>query len=312
MDALSQLLSLSRMSVQMDAHCLLAGKYAVAHETSAPGEAPFHLVLAGKCRVRSVTGWTDLNAGDFLLLPHGDAHDVLPPRSVQSKTSRPVHRLRLSQDSTLPIKGNVRSPSNADLDLLCGRFICAYGAGSMLLRALPPRVHVNLQDMASGELLGSLIALLQREATLAQAGALAVVNALGQAILTFALRHHGVDGSAPPGLLTIMADRRLGSSVSAVLQDSSRDWTIASLGEKVSMSRATYARQFRAKAGMGVSEFLLTVRMMRACDLIQHTDRGLAEIGQAVGYASEAAFGKAFQKIVGETPGRWRRKQKSV
>jgi len=201
----------------MDVHCLLAGKYAVAHETSAPGEARFHLVLAGKCRVRSVTGWTDLNAGDFLLLPHGDAHDVLPPRSVQSKTSRPVHRLRLSQDSTLPIKGNVRSPSNADLDLLCGRFICAYGAGSMLLRALPPRVHVNLQDMASGELLGSLIALLQREATLAQAGALAVVNALGQAILTFALRHHGVDESAPPGLLTIMADRLVGQRGAARL-----------------------------------------------------------------------------------------------
>jgi len=31
-----------------------------------------------------------------------------------------------------------------------------------------------------------------------------------------------------------------------------------------------------------------------------------------VGYASVTAFGKAFQKIVGETPGRWRRKQKSV
>ena len=312
MDALSQLLSLSRMSVRMDVHCLLAGKYAVAHERLTPGEAPFHLVLAGKCRVRTASGWTELNAGDFLLLPHGDAHDVLPPRSAQSKASRPVRRLRSRQDSTLPIKGNVRNAASADLDLLCGRFVCAYGAGSMLLRALPSAVHVNLQNMAGGELLGSLIALLQREATLAQAGALAVVNALGQAILTFALRHHGVDERAPPGLLTIMADRRLGSSVRAVLQDLSRDWTIASLGEKVSMSRATYARQFQAKAGMGVGEFLLTVRMMRACDLIQHTDRGLAEIGQTVGYESEAAFGKAFQKVVGETPGRWRRSQKKA
>ena len=33
----------------------------------------------------------------------------------------------------------------------------------------------------------------------------------------------------------------------------------------------------------------------------------LGDIAEAVGYRSEAAFGKAFHKALGETPGRWRR-----
>lgn len=262
--------------------------------------------------MRTASGWTVLKAGDFLLLPHGDWHDVVPRRPMRTKANRPVRSLRSGRDRTLPIKGNVSKPSDAELDLLCGRFVSAHEAGSLLLRALPALVHVNLQDVAEGNLLGALIALLRQEATLPQAGALAVVNALGQAVLTFALRHFGLNERAPAGVLAVMADRRLGPSIQAMLRDLSLDWTIASLGQKVSMSRATYARRFQAKAGMSVGEFLLTVRMMQACDLIQHTDRGLAQIGQAVGYESEAAFGKAFRQIVGETPGRWRRRRKAV
>lgn len=312
MDALSRLLILGRMNVHLDLHCLLSGNYAVPHEPLTFGEAPFHLVLAGECRVRTASGWTELKEGDFLLLPHGDSHEVVPRRSPRSMPSRPVRSLRLGRNSTLPVKGNVGKPSEAELDLLCGRFVSAHGAGSVLLRALPVVVHANLRNAASGDLLNSLITLLRQEATLPQAGALAVVNALGQAVLTFALRHFGANERAPPGLLAIMADARLGPSIRAMLQDLSEDWTIASLGRKVSMSRATYARRFQAKAGMSVGEFLLTIRMMQACDLIRHTDRGLAEIGQTVGYESEAAFGKAFRQIVGETPGRWRRMQKAV
>ena len=312
MDALSQLLTVGRMNVHVDLHCLLSGKYTVPHEQLSGGEAPFHLVLSGECRVRTAAGWTELKTGDFLLLPHGDPHDVVSAGFVRSKTSRPVRNLRSSTNATLPIKGNVGKPSEADLDLLCGRFVSLHGAGFMLLRTLPASVHVNLQNAAGGDLFGALIALLRQEATLPRAGALAVVNALGQAILTLALRHYGVNQDAPPGLLTVMADRRLGPSIRAMLLDLSQDWTIASLGRKISMSRATYARRFREKAGMPVGEFLLTLRMMQACDLMQHTDRGLAEIGQTVGYESEAAFGKAFRQLMGQTPGRWRRMQRTL
>ena len=33
----------------------------------------------------------------------------------------------------------------------------------------------------------------------------------------------------------------------------------------------------------------------------------VADIAQAVGYAAEASFATAFRRVMGETPGRWRR-----
>jgi AraC family transcriptional activator of mtrCDE len=73
------------------------------------------------------------------------------------------------------------------------------------------------------------------------------------------------------------------------------------------MSRATYARHFNERAGMTVMDFLTRIRMTIACDLLRRTQRSVAEIGEAVGYQSEAAFGKAFAQSVGVTPGRYRR-----
>jgi AraC family transcriptional activator of mtrCDE len=58
---------------------------------------------------------------------------------------------------------------------------------------------------------------------------------------------------------------------------------------------------------MTVMDFLTRIRMTIACDLLRRTQRSVAEIGETVGYQSEAAFGKAFAQSVGVTPGRYRR-----
>lgn len=54
-------------------------------------------------------------------------------------------------------------------------------------------------------------------------------------------------------------------------------------------------------------DFLTQIRMSIACDLLRRTQRSAAEIGEAVGYQSKAAFGKAFAQSVGVTPGPYRR-----
>ena len=59
-------------------------------------------------------------------------------------------------------------------------------------------------------------------------------------------------------------------------------------------------------AGMGVGAFLLRLRMLKACALLRQTSQRAGEIGLAVGYQSEAAFGKAFRQFSGLAPGRYR------
>jgi AraC family transcriptional activator of mtrCDE len=166
---------------------------------------------------------------------------------------------------------------------------------------------VSLGSVQTLGALQTVIALMRTEAEQRQPGALAIVTALSHALFAMALRVHGEQNASTAGVLALLADARLGASVQGMLSAPERAWTIAELGERAAMSRATYARHFNERAGMTVMDFLTQIRMTIACDLLLRTQRSAAEIGEAVGYQSEAAFGKAFQQSVGATPGRYRR-----
>ncbi|KUY86012.1 AraC family transcriptional regulator [Burkholderia sp. RF4-BP95] len=315
MDALSQLLSLGRSHVELDVRCLLDGPFAMPHDPLPPGEAAFHLLLSGTCQLRTADGRTlRLSDGDFVLLPAGDAHDLSDVEGGGVRSAASLREPGTAGGAVLPVKSNrdPAAPADAGVDLLCGRFIYARGAGDLLMRTLPRVLHVGLREASGPASLQLLTSVLRAEASNAQPGARAIVNALGQALLAYALRAYGRDARVPAGWLALAADARLGPSVQAVLQAPAQSWTVESLGAASAMSRATYARHFRAKAGMSVGAFVARIRMMHACALLQDTQRGQAEIGQAVGYQSEAAFGKAFRAVLGTTPGRWRRAQRGT
>ncbi|VWB28426.1 AraC family transcriptional regulator [Burkholderia lata] len=315
MDALSQLLSLGRSHVELDVRCLLDGPFAMPHDPLPSGEAAFHLVLAGTCRMRTADGRTlQLADGDFVLLPAGGAHDLLDSGGGQSRPVAALREQRAGGGAVLPVKSNLdpAEPGSASVDLLCGRFVYARGAGELLMRTLPHVLHVGLREASGFAPLQLLTSVLRTEASNGQPGAGAIVNALGQALLAYALRAYARGARVPSGWLALAADARLGPSVQAVLQAPEKPWTVESLGDASAMSRATYARHFRERAGMSVGAFVAQIRMMHACALLQDTQRGQAEIGQAVGYQSEAAFGKAFRAVLGTTPGRWRRAQRGM
>ncbi|AOK15802.1 AraC family transcriptional regulator [Burkholderia cepacia] len=307
MDALSQLLSLGRSRVELDVRCLLGGPFAMPHDPLPPGEAAFHLVLAGQCRLRTADGRAlQLADGDFVLLPAGGAHEI-HDATAGPAAAMPMRELAAAGGAVLPVKCNTGAPDRASVDLLCGRFVYARGAGELLMRALPDLLHVGLREASGFAPLQLLTSVLRTEASHGQPGAGAIVNALGQALLAYALRAYGRGARVPSGWLALAADARLGPSIQAVMQAPAQPWTVESLGDASAMSRATYARHFRERAGMSVGAFVAQIRMMHACALLQDTQRGQAEIGQAVGYQSEAAFGKAFRAVLGTTPGRWRR-----
>ncbi|RQT21849.1 cupin domain-containing protein, partial [Burkholderia cepacia] len=232
MDALSQLLSLGRSHVELDVRCLLGGPFAMPHDPLPPGEAAFHLVLAGTCRLHTAEGRTlQLADGDFVLLPAGGAHELL---DAGAGRSRPLAALREhgAGGAVLPVKSNLDStePGGASVDLLCGRFVYARGAGELLMRTLPHVLHVGLREESGFAPLQLLTSVLRTEASNGQPGAGAIVNALGQALLAYALRAYGRGARVPSGWLALAADARLGPSVQAVLQAPEKPWTVESLG----------------------------------------------------------------------------------
>ncbi|MCA3832094.1 MAG: cupin domain-containing protein, partial [Burkholderia sp.] len=238
MDALSQLLSLGRSHVELDVRCLLDGPFAMPHDPLPPGEAAFHLVLTGTCRLRTADGRTlQLAEGDFVLLPAGGAHDLLDTGSGRSQPIVPLRDSGAGDGAVLPVKSNLdpAGPGGASVDLLCGRFVYARGAGELLMRTLPPVLHVGLREASGFAPLQLLTSVLRTEASNVQPGAGAIVNALGQALLAYALRAYGRGARVPSGWLALAADARLGPSVQAVLQAPEQPWTVESLGAAAAM-----------------------------------------------------------------------------
>jgi len=53
--------------------------------------------------------------------------------------------------------------------------------------------------------------------------------------------------------------------------------------------------------------YLAQRRMQVAMLKLRATAASLAQVAETVGYESEAAFSRAFKKVVGVAPGAWRR-----
>ena len=67
----------------------------------------------------------------------------------------------------LPVKSNLdpAEPGGASVDLLCGRFVYARGAGELLMRTLPHVLHVGLREASGFAPLQLLTSVLRTEAS---------------------------------------------------------------------------------------------------------------------------------------------------
>ena len=72
------------------------------------------------------------------------------------------------------------------------------------------------------------------------------------------------------------------------------------------MSRAALAKRFVELVGQSPIQYLAGWRMHLARDLLRESTLGLGEIAGRVGYESEAAFNRAFRRLVGSPPATWR------
>ncbi len=84
-------------------------------------------------------------------------------------------------------------------------------------------------------------------------------------------------------------------------------WTLESVATKIGMSRAAFAKRFKELVGQPMFEYLTSLRMQRAKELLQETRLPLYEVAAQVGYESDLAFTKTFKKHVGTTPTRYRK-----
>lgn len=297
MDTVSRLIRLARPEGSVDVRCLLAGRFTLDNPASRPGEAPFHLLLEGQCAVAYGDRTIQLCAGDVVLFPHGGAHRVLVEHDAE-----PVEMVENPGVAFPTLRSH---GTGAEVDLFCGHYSLAPGAGELLFRTLPEPLHVSFGADADDPV-RMLSTLMRREAQANGPGTAAIVSSLCDALLAMVLRSSPQRRVSNDVLWTAVDDEAVLEVIDAVLHEPGRDWTIAAFADRAAMSRATFIRHFSHATGMAVGEFLTRLRMVIAADMLADGERSVSAIAAAVGYRSESAFGRAFRLATATTPARFR------
>jgi transcriptional regulator GlxA family with amidase domain len=77
------------------------------------------------------------------------------------------------------------------------------------------------------------------------------------------------------------------------------------------MSRSSFSARFRAVTGSSPITYLTRVRLGQAAGSLAVSNRPLLDIARAAGYDNESSFSKAFTRVYGQPPGRYRKARQS-
>jgi AraC-like DNA-binding protein len=190
-----------------------------------------------------------------------------------------------------------------------GHFAFAGEHAGILLGVLPPVVHIRKES--DKEAMRWSLDRMRQELRDPQPGGILVAQQLAYMLLVQALRLHLAEGlKGGVGWLFALADKQMSAAIQAMHGDPGHGWTIQELGERVGMSRSTFALKFKQTVGDSPMGYLTRWRMLLAGDRLVHSSDSVGEIAASLGYDSESAFGTAFKRVMGCSPRQYSRGRK--
>lgn len=79
------------------------------------------------------------------------------------------------------------------------------------------------------------------------------------------------------------------------------------LARKVHLSKYYYHRLFHKMEGESITKFINKRRMEQAADALVKTNQPIIEIALKYQYGSQESFSRAFKRVYGLTPGKYRK-----
>ena len=263
-----------------------------------PGLRGVHLIAAGACELVLTDGSvTALAAGDTVILPRGDDHELRSGRAATATSGfdlaarTPGARLRAGGPGTAAT-------------IVCGAFV-AGDPGHPALRGLPRLIVVPGDGGRPPPWLAPYVEVLRQEAFDAGPGSDVVMARLSDALIARVLRETGPTDH--PGWLAALRDPQLAAVLGALHGNLSHPWTLASLAAVAGLSRTAFTGRFARTVGEPPMRYLQSLRLHHARRLLRDERLTVAAVAARVGYTSDVAFTAAFRRVFGLPPAGWRR-----
>ncbi|MEM0961509.1 MAG: AraC family transcriptional regulator [Bacteroidota bacterium] len=303
-DPLGEVLHLLRMSGVFYTRSEFTEPWALALP-ALPDCLMFHVVTEGEA-------WLEedgadpiaLAPGALALVPHGEGHRLSSAPDIPAADLFDVPREPVGERYEILRHGGGGAPTT----MVCGAVRFDHPAVAHLASVLPRRILVE----ASGDTGGAsperawmqgTLALMAAEAARRQPGGEALITRLADVLVVQAVRTWLLEApEAHAGWLGALRDPQVGRALLAVHRDPERTWTVEALAAEAAQSRSAFAARFAGLVGEPPMRYVTRWRMHVAATVLREEDATVVEVADRLGYASEAAFSRAFKRVVGVPP----------
>jgi AraC-like DNA-binding protein len=291
------------------AQALMPGaEHVMAYHMITKGEA--WAAIDGESPVRLVQG-------DIVMFPQGDGHVLSSAPGMRAKSDQSNWEYLTRNDPkpiAVSVHGGVSRPGSLLPDdearsvLVCGFITCDVKPFNPLVASLPRLMHLRTGGLGpwTVDLLDQAVA----ESRDQRAGSAAVLERASEFMFVDAARRY-LDALPPAsaGWLGALRDRHVGQAISLMHERPAQPWSVEELGRQVGLSRSALHERFVELTGQAPMHYLANWRIQLGAGLLRNGHAKVATVAQEVGYDSEAAFARAFKRLVGQPPAAWRRAQ---
>jgi len=270
----------------------------------------YHLIARGACWGHAVDEPPiRLEEGDLIVFPQGDPHVM---SSAPGMRATPDMSMYARPTTSLPLVFERGGGGPERTRVICCFLGCDERPFNPLLAALPRTLHLSgAGNQAATGWLATLLNIAVRESGSARAGRDNVLARMSELMFVEAIRRY-IETLSPAhtGWLAGLRDPVVGQTLAMLHGTPATPWTVESLARAVGVSRSVLADRFSEIVGQPPMHYLALWRMQLASRLLLEGG-AVAEVATAIGYESEAAFSRAFKKLVGDAPATWRRAKRA-
>src|SRR5688572_7786410 len=263
----------------------------------------YHLLMEGSCWVE-LEGEQPikLQAGDIVVLPQGDTHVLCTEIGMRKSPQMSLYR-RPDTGNVMPARIQVGTENGESAHFVCGFLGCDSRPYNPLLTALPRMIHVGNQTSGA---LGEYFKFALAESR-SRMGGECMLGRISELMFVDVVRRY-LEGLPADrnNWLSGLRDPYVGRALTALHASPARDWTLELLATEAALSRSAFAERFNLFVGQPPMQYLANWRMQLATNYLRNGNESVAAIAGRVGYDSEAAFSRAFKKVVGTPPSEWR------
>ena len=266
----------------------------------------YHLIARGSCWGHAIGDEPILlREGDVIVFPQGDGHVL---SSAPGMRAEPNLTMFARGSTALPFVYEMGGGGPERARVVCCFLGCDERPYNPLLSSLPRVIHLSGRGPRSSiGWLGTMLNIAVGESGAGRPGGENILARMSELMFVEMIRQYLESlPEAEKGWLAGLRDPVVGQALAAMHGDPRAAWTVESLAKHVGVSRSVFAERFTEMVGHPPMHYLALWRTQLASRLL--VDGGqVASVASAVGYESEAAFSRAFKKLVGQAPATWRR-----